>query len=537
MFGSLDSRVRTMALLLAGSALLSRLLGYGRDLLLNGLYGATEITDVYRASFAVPDMLNYLLAGGALTVSFLPRMTALYARTRHGAASTPAEAETAAEGAEQVDRVFSRVASFVLCLVTAGVVAAEVFTVPLVGLVVEGFDDAQVAATVRLTRIVLPAQIFFVVGGLWQAALLARQRFGALALTPLFYNGGIIVGGLAGASSGSIEGFSWGALFGAFTGALVVPLVVARGQVRFRFRLPLPDREVRIFLWTALPLMIGVSLTTVDEWCGVYFGSGMETGAISWLSSARRLVLVPVALVGTAAGQATGSFVARLHAEGRREELAQLLSGALRSVITLSVLITALAVAQAEAIVGLLFEHGHFVRGDTLRTAGAMLPLAFGITARTVHVVTARALYGAGDTWRPMLATTLVTAVTLPLYAALVSRGIEGLAMAGAVGMTVQALALCALARRRLALPLLPSGMALLRAAPVALLAGLAAAGADGLVLGALSVATGGAMEGYLARLVVGVCAWSLVVGVAGRALRLPGLPGLPKQRLPDRRS
>ena len=95
--------VRTVALLLAASALLSRFMGYGRDLLLNSLYGATDLTDMYRASFVVPDMLNYLLAGGALTLSLLPQMSRVYARldAQHAADAEPIGRHP------DVDRLFS----------------------------------------------------------------------------------------------------------------------------------------------------------------------------------------------------------------------------------------------------------------------------------------------------------------------------------------------------------------------------------------------------------------------------------------------
>ena len=272
--------VRTVALLLAASALVSRFMGYGRDLLLNSLYGATDLTDMYRASFVVPDMLNYLLAGGALTLSLLPQMSRVYARL--DAQHRP---DTSQVGRHpDVDRLFSKIASTLLLVATVLVVVGELFTEEFVGLVVNGFSAADIAETARLTRIVLPAQLCFIFGGLVQATLLARQRFGALALTPLLYNGGIIVGGAIGAQFNAIEGFSWGALIGAALGALVVPLAVARDQVRFRPTRPTLDKDVRTFLWTALPLMIGVSLTTVDEWVGIHFGSHLAEGSISWLN-------------------------------------------------------------------------------------------------------------------------------------------------------------------------------------------------------------------------------------------------------------
>jgi putative peptidoglycan lipid II flippase len=503
------ARIRSSSLLLAGSALLSRGLGYGRDLLLNALHGATGMTDVYQASFTLPDMLNYLLAGGALTVSLLPRIADVQARRERG------------EDAPDVDEVFSLVATTMLLAALVGVLVLELFTEPFVRMTVAGFDERQIAETVRLTRIVLPAQLCFLVGGLVQATLLARQRFGALALTPLLYNGGIIVGGAIGAGFDAIEGFSWGALVGAFFGALVVPLYVARGQLRFRFRLAPLHREVRAFLWTALPLMVGVSLTTVDEWFGKYFASSLEPGSISWLNAARRIMLVPIGLIGTAAGQATGAYVARLYAEGRRDELASVVGGAGAAVAGLALAVTGFFVALPEPIVGLLFEHGRYGLDDTLRTAAALRWLALGIAAWGLQQVYARTFYGIGETWRPMWLTTAITLLAVPLYASL-SGTISGLAIAGVVGMWAQAAGLIWMAGRRLAVP--PSLVlgGIWRGLVVGGVAGGAALALDRLLPWQATLGMG--TWAYLARVASAGALWLAVLVGLGWMIGLPGL-------------
>jgi putative peptidoglycan lipid II flippase len=276
-----------------------------------------------------------------------------------------------------------------------------------------------------------------------------------MALTPLLYNLGIIVGGLVGGQTGQISGFSWGALVGAALGGLAVPVWSARGQLRPRWLWRPTDPEIRRFLWVAAPLMLGVSLTTVDEWLAKRYASSLPGGAISWLMSARRLMLVPIGLLGTAAGQAAGTYLAKLHAEGQRDELARLLAGSLAAVISLSLVLTAGLLPMAPQVVALLYQYGRFTAEDAQMTALALVPLSLGIAAWGGQQVLARAFYATGDTWRPMLATTAVTLLMLPVYDALAHwRGheIQGLCLAGTIGITVQVLVLAALARRRLGL-------------------------------------------------------------------------------------
>lgn len=516
--------IRAAALLLAASSLLSRILGYGRDWLIAYEFGATGQTDVYQASFTLPDLINYLLAGGALSVSLLPRMAELYARVD----ADPADPQRRLEA----DRAFSLVGSAMLVAASVAVGLAWLLAEPVVAQLFPGFGPEKVQQTAHLTRIVLPAQLFFLLGGLVQAALLARQRFRAMALTPLLYNGGIIVGGLIGGQSGQIEGFSWGALVGALLGGLLVPVVSARHLLHFRFEFRPLDPEIRRFLWVAAPLMIGVSLTTVDEWLVKYYASTLQAGSISWLMTARRVMLVPIGLLGTAAGQAAGTYLARLHAEGRRDELAKTLADSLAAVIGLSLVFTAALLPLAEPVVAFLFQYGSFSAVDTQATAAALLPLAIGIAAWGAQQVMARAFYATGDTWRPMIATTAVTLAMLPVYAAFArwpGREIAGLCIAGTLGISLQVAVMAVLARKRLGLDLHTLAQGAGRALLVALLAGAAtwtaqrwagqplAAWLAGLQLPPV-VVRGGSLAA-----VGGV--WLTVLLVAGGLVGMPGMP------------
>ncbi len=522
---STQQGIRAAALLLAASSLLSRLLGYGRDWLIAYEFGATGQTDVYQASFTLPDLINYLLAGGALSVSLLPRMAELYAKQDRNPQAMGEFSEA--------DRAFSVVCTAMMVAALVLIGAAWLLAEPAVALWFPGFSADKIQQTVHLTRIVLPAQLFFLIGGLVQAALLARQRFRAMALTPLLYNGGIIVGGLIGGQAGQIEGFSWGALVGALLGGLLVPVIAARNQLKFRFELRLRDHEVRRFLWVAAPLMIGVSLTTVDEWLVKHFGSSLAPGSISWLMTARRVMLVPIGLLGTAAGQAAGTYLARLHAEGKREELATTLANSLAAVIGLSLVFTAALLPLAQPVVEFLFQYGRFSPADAAATAEALVPLSIGIAAWGAQQVMARAFYATGDTWRPMVATTIVTVGMFPVYQALAGwtgHEILGLCIAGTSGITLQVAVLAGLARKHLGLDLKQLLRGAAKAALVAVLAGLATAAADRWAAQPLAawLAGLGAVPVALVRavqLAVAGAAWLAVLLVVGGLVSMPGMP------------
>jgi putative peptidoglycan lipid II flippase len=502
---SLGRRMGAAALLMTASVLLSRVIGYLRDAIIAARHGATASTDVYFASFTLPDLMNHFLAGGALTITFVPIFTRYLAEDRE----------------EDGWRAFSLVATTLGVLLVAFTILGEVFTEPLVRLIVPGFNPAQVAETVRLTRIVLPAQVAFIVGGLVQATILSRESFGALALAPLIYNGGIIAGGLLLEPWVGIAGFSWGALIGAWCGSLLLPVWLQRHRLRFRFHFHLTDPRFVEFVRLSLPIVLGFSLVSVDEWILRYYASGMESGTISWLNNARRLMLVPISVFGQAAGAAALPFLTRLWAEGRYDELREALGKALRVVTLLSLAASAWLGVLALPVVRLFFERGAYTPDDSFMTAAVLAVFCLGVVAWSVQAIAARAFYARKDTLTPMLVSSLVVLLSLPVYRYLGGlAGVVGLAGATSLCMIVTAGAtLAALKRGSSVFAWGPYAGSLLRSAGAAGLAGAVTWGAARLASQALPQEGWAALALNLSALTgVFVVAW-----LAGaRLLRIP---------------
>ena len=127
-------------------------------------------------------------------------------------------------------------------------------------------DPLQLALTARMTRIILPAQIFFYWGALLMAVQYAEKRFFIPALAPLVYNAGIILGGVLLSPILGIEGFAWGVLIGSFLGNFVVQAWGARSSgLEFSLRIDLRDPDLRTYVWVTLPLVVGVRSTTLES--------------------------------------------------------------------------------------------------------------------------------------------------------------------------------------------------------------------------------------------------------------------------------
>ena len=468
------SRIPFVAALLAGSMLLSRGLGLVREIVLAGQLGAGPDVDAYRAAFQIPDILNHLLAGGAFAVAFVP----FYLRVR--------ESRGGAAATRLIATAFGTLTGIAL-LATAGL---WLYAEPLVALQFPHFAPETQAQTVRLTRIVLPAQIFFVAGGLVRAVLMANDRFAMQALAPLVYNAGIIGGGLLLGSTLGAEGFAWGVLVGAAVGTLVLPLVdLRRAGLTLGVRFAPRDSDFLAYLWRAAPLILGLSLLTVDEWYDKWFGALLAEGTVAQIGYARMLMLLPVSVVGQAVATAALPALSQLASEGRGQALDRTLLRILQPSLMLAAVLAGGVWALADPLVALLFERGAFTPQDTLRVAALLGVFCFGIPGWVVQQVAGRGFYAREDMWRPMFLSTAIALVAIPLYLAFGRRfGAPGIAAAGALAMSVSALLLLVMLRvLHGGPPLAPLAAVLPRALAVALPAASAGAWATGFAVAPLT--------------------------------------------------
>jgi putative peptidoglycan lipid II flippase len=416
------------AALMMSSVFLSRLLGYARDAVIAYRHGATPETDAYFAAFTLPDFLNYLLAGGALSITFIP----IFARY-------------VAEGREEDGhRSFSAIATVMGIVMLFFIILGEFLAERLVPIIAPGFPPEQAATAARLTRIVLPAQAFFYLGGLLMAVQYAKNRFFLPALAPLVYNAGIIIGGLALGPTHGMAGFAWGVLAGSFVGNFVIQAVGAyRAGLSFAPRIDLSDPGLREFVRLSIPIMLGFSLVVVDEWMTRIFGSFLIAGAITWLNNARRLMQVPIGVFGQASGVASYPFLSALAARGERQAMWDTLSLTLRWVFFVACFAAAAIGVLSREVVLVVFKRGAFSIEDTLNTAAALAVFSVGIPFWCMQTIVARGFYALKDMWTPTLVGTGAWLCALPAYYLLTQKmGVRGLALASTAGILLHAVAL-----------------------------------------------------------------------------------------------
>jgi putative peptidoglycan lipid II flippase len=427
-------------ILLMVAMVLSRIVGYVREAYTAWAFGAGSTTDAYIAAFQIPDFLAYLVAGGTISITFVSIYTRFLAEKR----------------VEDAQKTFSVIISVMTLVLGIGVILAEIFAPQITRLMFHNFKPAQLDLCVRLTRVLLPAQIFFYVGGIVAAVLSSRRLFLLPALGPLIYNGFIILGGVTLSRSLGIAALAYGALLGTFVGPFLINAIgAARVGTGFSISFDVRNPAFREWVRMSIPLMVGVSLVSADDWILRYFASD-AAGAISHINYAKRLLQVPIAILGQAVGQASLPFFARLFGEKRLTEFADTVNGSVYRTAAAALLASSLMMAAALPLIDLVYRlpHGHFVFADSQATATFFFWFSLSLVFWAAQGLYARAFYAAGNTLTPMVASSLITVASLPMYRALYHAfSAVGLALASDVGIAANCLAMAILVNQRKLVP------------------------------------------------------------------------------------
>lgn len=425
-------KVSIAALIMMMSVLLSRIFGFGREMIVAWIGGAGPMVDAYQVAFIIPDILNHILASGFMSVTFIPIFSRyLTANNEKGGW-----------------KAFSNILFCFGLLLLILVIICMIFAPQLVRIAAPGLQhEALYEYAAAMTRIVMPAQLCFFAGGMLMAVQYAKERFLIPALAPLVYNLGIIAGGLVLGPFIGVFGLAWGVLFGAVAGNLLIQLIgaVAAGLRLYpRFK-PL-DRDLIKYTFLTIPLIIGVSLTFSTEFVVRFFGSFLGYGRIAALNYALRIMLLLVGFFGQAIGTASYPFMAKMAAKGDIVGLNALLDKTIRYMALLIPLSLLVFTVRFE-VVQVLFERGNFTAGDTLITGQLLGCFMLGAFAFSSYTLVVRGYYAMQNTWFPALFGLLAFLVSVPFYvwAAVYLQNTKLLALMISVVSIAQAVILYAL--------------------------------------------------------------------------------------------
>lgn len=420
-----------------GYTLMSRVLGFVRDILMAALLGAGPVTDAFFVALRLPNLFRTLFAEGAFSIAFVPLFAGMVAKDGEGVAKRFAEDAMA-------------VLLTALCLF---LMAGEVAAPWLLRAMAPGFadDPAKFALVVHLTRITFPYLLFISLVSLLGGVLNSVERFAATAATPVLLNL-FLIGALTLVRPASGEALAWAVTAAGF--AQFVWLMVSCRRAGLAPSLPRPrlTGEMRRLLRLMVPGAFGAGITQVNLLISTAIASLLPTGAVSYLYYADRLNQLPLGVVGIAIGTAIlpalsrqvrgGDDAGAIATQNRGLELALLLT--LPAAVALGV--------AARPILDVLFQRGAFGPAQAAATAPALAAYAAGLPAFVLTRVMAPGFFARQNTATPVrvglaammtnVALTLLLGLALPLAHV-------GVALANSVAGWVNALSLMILLMRR----------------------------------------------------------------------------------------
>ncbi len=498
-------------LIVSAAFLTSRILGWVRTVVIVRNGGSLAELDAFFAAFRIPDLIFQLVAAGALSSALIPIVSGLFATDE------PARAW----------RVVSTVTNIVMgALLVLGLIVL-VAAPAIVELITPGFDAAQTAKTVELTRIMMLSPVFLALGSVATSVLNAGGRFAASAIAPISYNLAIIGAALLLAPSMGVDGLAIGVVAGSLCHLLVQVRPLARLGFRYAPRIDVGDDLARKALTLMVPRAIGLGASQITFVVVTSLATLQGPGAVTSFNVAFTLLQIPIGVIGVPLGIVVLPSLSRVAAIGRELEFVAMLTRALRLLVYVMIPIGALFAIVRVPTISLLFDDGSYGRAALDLTATTLLAFLIGLAAHALIAVLARAFYARQDTLTPVLAAVGSVVINVTLAIVLVEPlGLPGVALAIAIAAWIEAIALIVVLTRRVP-PFRPS--ALLGVGLASVVGTVVASGAGLVVLGLMegAVGTDPGKVALALEIAVTSVAFGLVYAAVSLALRIPELPSI----------
>ncbi len=406
---------------IAGFTLLSRVFGFGRDVLFAAVVGTGGIADAFVVAFRFPNMFRALFAEGAMNAVFVPIFSKLLN-----------DKKSAVSFAQSLGVL---ILGFMLCFVTIGVLLMpHIMTVQASGYVQ---DTQKFALTVGLAQMMFPYLLFMVMTSFFAAILNSFDRFALPAFTPCVLNiVAMAVLALVYIDIIPLSGYELAvgvAIAGVLQAGILLWGCVHYNIFPFTYKIRISP-QVKQFFRQVLPVVFGASMLQLNIFIGTILATMLEAGSVSFLYYADRLVQLPLGVIGIAIGVALIPMLSRAIAAGDMEKSQSAQAEAIVFALFLTVpAAVALATVHVPIISG-LFAYGAFGTADTLKTAAALRAFALGLPAFVLIKVLTPAYFARSDTKTPVRIAICCMGINMALSLVLMAyASFVGLALATSI--------------------------------------------------------------------------------------------------------
>lgn len=423
--------VRGASIILAVTLFISNILGVVRDHFLAQKVPAATL-DVYYAAFRWPDLLFNIIILGAVSSAFIPVFASMFENDKRRAMA--------------IANTLILILSF-LVLVLALVMS--IFMPFLMQFVAPGFDAEKMALAVHVTRILLIGPFFFGLSYIFSGMLQTWQRFLVPSLSPLVYNGSIIMATLLFADMFSVVGVAWGVVVGAILHASVqIPALLVRRWNPFLFT-AFFDEQIKKIVKLMAPRAIGLGVNQIVLFVFTSFASLVGPGAIAIYNLSDNIQTTPTAIIANAIAGALFPTLSRYHAQNNQRRFAHHIERGLMLIMVFLIPISFGAVLLRSQVIRLILGSGYFGWEETIAAANTLGGFAIGLTFAGIVPLLSRSFYARHNTVTPTVISVIGSVISI-LLGYILSKlfGVVGLSLAFSGGMFVTAMLLFWVARQ-----------------------------------------------------------------------------------------
>lgn len=400
--------------------MLSKVLGFGRELVLTYFYGATEISDVYITAYSIPIIL-FTSIGTAILTTFIPLF---YEIDKN-------------EGRDKSVKFTNNILNIVIIIVCILAILGYIFAEPLVKLFAINFSGEKLKLAVDFTRIMVFGVIFIALSNIMTAWLQISGNFTVPGMTGFPFNICIIVG-IVISSKGNINIMPIGTLIAIASQFLFqLPFAIKSGY-KYRPYINLKDEYIKKMILLIVPVFIGVGVNQINAIVDKSLASTLGDGAITVLNSANRLNGFVLGLFIATITAIVYPNLSKLSNENNKEKFVEAIVQSVNIVILLIIPISIGAIVLAEPVVRIVFERGAFNSEATNMTSIALACYSIGMLGFGLREILSKVFYSIQDTKTPMVNGALAMCMNIVFNLVLVKfLGHAGLALATSISALI----------------------------------------------------------------------------------------------------
>lgn len=421
----------TIALMII--TILSKVLGFGREIMLGSVYGATQYADVYLVALEIPAIIIASIAT-AISTTYIPLFYDIKEEC----------------GEERAMKFTNNLVNIVAIMCIIFVLLGLIFTKSLVKVIAFGFEGETLQLAVKFTRVLLLATLFIGIGYITTSYLQIKDNFAIPGLIGLPYNIIIIISIYLSVKY-NIYILAWGTLI-AYASQLIIQLPYAKKNgFKYKLELNLKDKYLKEMIIIVTPIFIGVAVNQINALIDKSLASTLAEGSIAALNYANKLNWFIITIFIASIASVIYPKIAELSTKNKKEQLLDTITTCVNTVVLLVVPISVGAIILANPIVKILFQRGEFDERAVKMTSIALVFYSLGMLAFGLRDVLSRAFYALKDTKTPMINGSLAMILNILLNIMLIRfMGHGGLALATSISSTVTVILLFISLKRKI---------------------------------------------------------------------------------------